>query len=48
MNADKLLAHMKLDKKTVAGQMTFILPKNIGEVVIRRGINSANIEKVLR
>jgi 3-dehydroquinate synthase len=48
MKADKLLAHMKLDKKTVAGQMTFILPKKIGEVAIRKGVSSADIEKVLR
>jgi len=41
---DSLLASMQLDKKTVAGQLKFILPEKIGAVRIHKGIS----EKVIR
>ncbi len=48
MDAARLLSHMKLDKKTVAGVMTFILPKRIGEVVIKKGVKGDDVIKALR
>jgi 3-dehydroquinate synthase len=47
LNAGNLLSHMKRDKKVVAGEMIFILPEDIGRVAIRKGITTADIEKVL-
>lgn len=35
LEKDELLNAMKLDKKVLAGQLKFILPKRIGEVVIK-------------
>src|SRR5208337_3014226 len=34
-----LIAHMKLDKKVVGGEMKLILPEGIGKVRIQRGID---------
>jgi 3-dehydroquinate synthase len=47
MVASRLLAHMKLDKKTIAGELTFILPNRIGEVVIRKGVKAEDVIKAL-
>ena len=47
LDAGNLLSHMKRDKKVVAGEMTFILPEDIGKVAIRKGITTAEIEGVL-
>ncbi len=47
LNADNLIPHMRLDKKTEAGEMKFILPEKIGKVRIRKGINIENITKAL-
>jgi len=47
LDAGNLLAHMKRDKKVIAGEMTFILPVRIGDVTIRKGIRVADIEGVL-
>jgi 3-dehydroquinate synthase len=41
-----LLSSMKLDKKTVEGDITFILPEEIGKVRIHKGLSSKEIEKV--
>jgi 3-dehydroquinate synthase len=38
---------MQLDKKTVSGQMKFILPERIGSVTMRQGISPEDIRKVL-
>jgi 3-dehydroquinate synthase len=48
LNADKLISHMKLDKKVEAGEMKFILPERIGKVKIQKGIDIENIRKVIR
>ena len=37
VGVDSLLASMQLDKKTVAGQLKFILPEKIGAVRIHKG-----------
>lgn len=42
-----LLSSMKLDKKTVSGDIAFILPEKIGKVRIQRGLSVKDIEKVL-
>ncbi|MCL4458101.1 MAG: 3-dehydroquinate synthase [Nitrospirae bacterium] len=47
MNADNLISHMRLDKKTEAGEMKFILPEKIGKVRIQKGINIEDITKAL-
>jgi 3-dehydroquinate synthase len=47
MNPDRLLAHMLRDKKTFAGEMTFVLPKNVGKVTIKKAVSGADVEKVL-
>jgi 3-dehydroquinate synthase len=47
MDSTRLLAHMKLDKKTVAGEMTFILPKRIGAVLIKKGVKADDVKKAL-
>lgn len=41
-----LLSSMKLDKKTVSGDITFILPEKIGRVRIKRGLSVKEIEEV--
>lgn len=40
-----LLSSMKLDKKTVSGDIAFILPEKIGKVRIQRGLSSHEMEK---
>ena len=47
LNADKLIFHMRLDKKTEAGEMKSILPEKIGRVRIQKGINIEDIRKTL-
>jgi 3-dehydroquinate synthase len=47
VDASKLLAHMKLDKKTVAGELTFILPKQIGDVIIKKGVEAKDVIRAL-
>ncbi|MBI3591896.1 MAG: 3-dehydroquinate synthase, partial [Nitrospirae bacterium] len=47
LNSDKLISHMELDKKSVEGEMKFILPEKIGKVTIQKGIEANTIKKVL-
>ncbi len=47
LNADKLISHMKLDKKVEAGEMKFILPENIGKVRIQKGIGIEDIKRAI-
>ena len=47
VGADSLLASMQLDKKTVAGQLKFILPEKIGAVRIHKGISEKAIRESL-
>jgi|WetSurMetagenome_2_1015567.scaffolds.fasta_scaffold00076_46 3-dehydroquinate synthase len=47
MDAKRLLTHMKLDKKTVAGELTFILPDRIGGVLIKKGVKAEDVIKAL-
>jgi 3-dehydroquinate synthase len=42
-----LFSAMLLDKKTVSGEMKFILPERIGSVTIRTGVSSGEIRRVL-
>jgi 3-dehydroquinate synthase len=42
-----LFSTMQLDKKTVAGEMKFVLPQRIGSVTMRTGISSGEIRKAL-
>ncbi len=45
---DRLLDAMELDKKTVSGSLTFVLPRSIGDVEIRSGISASDVEKSLK
>ncbi len=42
-----LYSSMQLDKKTVSGQLKFILPERIGSVTMRQGVSQEEIGKVL-
>jgi len=46
ISGSALIAHMKLDKKVVGGEMKFILPEGIGKVRLQRGINEEDILKI--
>ena len=39
---------MQIDKKTVSGELNFILPEKIGSVKIHKGISRENINTVLQ
>jgi 3-dehydroquinate synthetase len=39
---------MKLDKKAVAGELTFILPEKIGRAKIQKGIAEETIRECLK
>lgn len=45
---DDLLATMRSDKKAVAGQMRFILPRRLGEVALFADVPEADVIAVLR
>ena len=47
LDSDKLVSHMKLDKKTVAGTMKFILPEKIGKVRISKDVKKEEIAQVI-
>jgi 3-dehydroquinate synthase len=38
LSAEKLIGHMKIDKKALAGRMKFVLPETIGRVRVEPGI----------
>jgi len=48
LNADQVLATMRLDKKAVAGQLRFVLARTLGEVVIRADVPDQEVVRVLR
>lgn len=45
--ADRLLGHMAKDKKTEAGQLTFILARGIGEAFIAKDVPAERVREVL-
>ncbi|MFZ5997400.1 MAG: 3-dehydroquinate synthase [Nitrospirota bacterium] len=47
MSPERLIAHMRIDKKAVAGEMKFILPEGIGTVRIEKGVSAEDIRRVL-
>lgn len=47
IDVEALIASMTLDKKTVSGELKFILPERIGSVKIQKGISKKSIEKAL-
>lgn len=47
LNRDALLSHMQIDKKTVAGEIRFVLPERIGKVRVHKGTGAEEIRKVL-
>jgi 3-dehydroquinate synthase len=47
IDVDYMLSSMQLDKKSVAGELKFILPQKIGVVIIHKGIDAEFIRQVL-
>jgi len=47
IDVDYMLSSMQLDKKSVAGELRFILPQKIGSVIIHKGINAEFIRQAL-
>lgn len=47
INIDKLLSFISMDKKTVAGEMKFILPRSIGSVIIQKGVDMPTLKRTL-
>ena len=45
---DAVIERMKLDKKTLGGQLRFVLPKRLGHVEIVNDVTEANVRAVLR
>jgi 3-dehydroquinate synthetase len=48
VNAVNISLSMKLDKKTVSGELKFILPKKIGAVEIFTGVSDTVIRELLK
>ena len=48
MNGDKLISLISMDKKATAGEMKFILPKDIGNVVIHKGVDLKILKGIVR
>lgn len=48
LKSKKIIETLQLDKKVKAGKVRFILPKNIGKVDIKEGIDSEVISTVLK
>ena len=46
-SADRLLDHMALDKKALAGRLTFILARGIGQAFIADDVDRADVRRVL-
>jgi 3-dehydroquinate synthase len=46
-SADRLVAHMRRDKKVQDGRLTFILPREIGEVFVARDVPEAIVGEFL-
>ncbi|HCS52067.1 3-dehydroquinate synthase [Rubinisphaera sp.] len=44
---DDIISRMKIDKKTVAGQLRFVLPRKLGQVEVVKGIDEQLVREVL-
>ncbi len=47
LNIDRLVSHMRMDKKAIAGGIKFVLPLGIGEVKIQKGIREEDIKRAI-
>ncbi|HYA12323.1 MAG TPA: 3-dehydroquinate synthase family protein, partial [Thermodesulfovibrionales bacterium] len=47
IDIEHILSYMELDKKTVAGELKFILPETIGKVRIHKGVSEKIIKDLL-
>ena len=45
---DAVIERMRLDKKTVGGQLRFVLPKRIGQVEVISDVPEADVRAVLK
>lgn len=45
---DAVISRMKLDKKTLAGQLRFVLPKRLGHVEVISDVSEADVREVLK
>jgi 3-dehydroquinate synthase len=48
IDVNSILFSMQLDKKTIAGELKFILPEKIGSVIIQKGVPEKTIRESLR
>jgi len=48
LDMNNILSTMQLDKKTVAGELKFILPERIGNVKIHKGIAARVIREACK
>jgi len=48
LDGERLAEHMKIDKKSVGGAVTFVLPDRIGTVRIHKGIDMDVVRETLR
>lgn len=44
---DDIISRMKIDKKTVAGQLRFVLPRKLGQVEVVKGVDEQLVREVL-
>ncbi|MBV6632002.1 MAG: 3-dehydroquinate synthase [Alphaproteobacteria bacterium] len=47
LSADRLLNHMRLDKKAEGGRLTFILARGIGDAFVSRDVDEAAVTPIL-
>ncbi len=47
LKPDDVIARMKLDKKTVAGQLRFVLPTRLGEVQVFSDVDETDVRRIL-
>ncbi len=47
LNDDKLISLITMDKKAAAGEIKFILPKDIGNVVIHKGVDLKILKRIV-
>jgi len=48
LSAKRLIGHMRHDKKTRDGKLTFVLARGIGQAVTRNDVPGEAVEAVLR
>ena len=47
-SVERLIDHMRQDKKAESGSVTLVLPRRIGETFVEKGVSSERLERFLR